>query len=437
VRLLKTQTLGMVLPALYIFLATAHAQGLVEVNWMTKTLVSYPQIVNSRLNTIVVVTGVNDLLYNYQISVVATPQVINDASNLLAIGAAATQANQGQPQRDPCSMGVTALNTNVSKISDAIVVVFDPSSKVDSNKKLRSVPLAETIAAWNTQVKAVVAATLNGEADVVGSLQYVGAQCTVDPGKSAAVSPVKRAEDLLAIIAGHQKQIDGPHQIQQGITLAPENDYTVTVTEFANGTQTAQFTQKFSPTSTILTLSLGALLSEIQQRSYVNTKDPANTQENLLSVNGTGKLSPLGVALLNYEIPEASNDTIGLALSSGPVLRFGGGQVSASALGWFGGLSVHLYHRFYVSAGVHVGQFTDFPPGLASGSVVPANYGNLTGQTRSTARFAFAVTYQTKSFSSGTKPAAATTTTSSAPAPSSTPSPAPGSTPSKNSPKPT
>jgi hypothetical protein len=160
-----------------------------------------------------------------------------------------------------------------------------------------------------------------------------------------------------------------------------------------------------------LTLSLGTLLSHIQQRSYSSAKDPSNTQQNLLAVNGTGRFSPLGVGLLNYQVPRMSNDSIGLALSSGLVLKFGDGAVKASSLGWFGGPSVHLYHRLFLSLGVHVGQFADFPPGLNPGSVIPANYGDLNGVTRTTARFAFAVTYQTAKFSGGASPAPKTSTT--------------------------
>ena len=155
---------------------------------------------------------------------------------------------------------------------------------------------------------------------------------------------------------------------------------------------------------------MGGLFSHIQQRTYVNSKDPANPQQNLLSVNGTGTFSPLGAALLNYKIPWPTSSWFGLALSSGLVLHFGDGQVSASSLGWFGGPSVQLWNRLFLSVGAHIGDFSDFPPGLYKGAVIPPSYGELTGRTYPTTRFAFAVTYQTKAFTAGSTTAKSSTT---------------------------
>jgi hypothetical protein len=302
----------------------------------------------------------------------------------------------------------------VGKTGDQITGLFNPTSpdKIKDGKP-RSVKLSEMVNTWNTQIKPLVA-QLNGPNDQTGSMLGVIAVCTNDD-KPVADPALARAKAVLDQADAWQRRIDGPHQVTKNVTLGPETDYEAQVTEkIDNGTQTAQYNAKFSPGSNILTLSLGTLLSQVQQRSYANAKDPTNPANNILSVNGTGKFTPLGLALLNYRIPklQSKGEEFGLSLSSGLVLRFGDSDVKASSIGWFGGPSIHLYHRLFISAGVHIGQFGDFPPGLRPGGPVPTNYGDLNPVNRSTARFAFAVTYQTSTFSKGSTKA--TTANSSA-----------------------
>jgi len=381
-----------------------HATGQIVLDWATQKLVSYPQIVNNQINTTVVVNNVNDLLYQYKIDVVATPQPSNPPA---PTPSAATKALAAEAVTTPgCQSGAAQLTQATYKVSGQIADIIDCTKQKDKKDPTKpgSVSLQDTEDAWNAELKSREFQTMMGDATVPGSVKYVTAQCTLgDPALALAAA-------LQTLVDSFQKKVDGLHQLQQATTLSAGNDYTVTVTEFCHGTQTAKLTQKFSPSSNILTLSLGALLSGIQQRSYSSSKDPSNTQQNLLTVSGTGPLTPLGAGLLNYELKSSNDGNYGLTASSGLVLKFGASQVGASSLGWFGGLSVHLYHRLFITGGLHVGQFTDFPPGLVRGSVVPANYGNLTGVNRSTAKFAFAVTYQTKDFASLTKPSTTTST---------------------------
>ena len=390
-------------------LVVAPAYGQVVIDWANKKMDSFPQIVDSRMNVTVSVHDVNDLLYQYRIKLVAAPRAIDDAGSLLAVGTAAADANKNMNKEnaaDACSAGVTKLNSTIDEVTKAIADVFDCSKKKDS------MLLAQTVQEWDTNVKDKVKA-LTGAPDVTGSRANVAQNCT-DDGKALGDSALSKADIVIARAAGYQKQIDGLHVVQQSESLDPETNYTVTVTEFCGSKQTKEFTATFTPASHAVTLSLGALLSRIQQRSYASTKDPSNTQQNLLSVNGNGNFSPLAAALINYEIPipegEKKMKGYGFAISSGLVLSFGSNNVSASSLGWFGGPSIHLYHRLFITAGVHIGQFTDFPVGLRAGSAIPANYGGLTGPTRPTARFAFGVTYQTKQFSGGSTTAKTNTT---------------------------
>jgi len=390
----------------------AQAQNQVVVDWQAQKLVSFPQIVSQRMASTIVVQNVNDLLYQYKIDLTPTPRAIDDASSLLAIAAGASGANQGVGLvPDSCTTNVAALNNKVAQVGQAVAEVLDPNRK-DTNGKYRT--LQQVITEWNTRVKTNMT-TINGDATVAGSIESVSATCTGDELTNMGRPAVARAQVVQTDVATKQRKVDGQHQIEQAVSLDPETDYQITVTEqVSNGLATgASFSAKFSPSSHLLTLSLGTLLTSIQQRSYSTMKDPSNTAQNLLSVSGTGKFSPLGVALLNYECPKFSNETIGATISSGLVLRFGSSTVSASSFGWFGGGGIHIYHRLFVAAGIHVGEFSDFPIGLGRGSVVPANYGNASGVNRSTTRFAFTITYQTKKFSSGST---AAKTTSTAPA---------------------
>ena len=168
------------------------------------------------------------------------------------------------------------------------------------------------------------------------------------------------------------------------------------------GTQTTASTLsvKFSPATDRLTLSAGVLFSEIQNRAYTSQAAPNSARtgtQNELAVSGMSTFSPLALALLNYEIPPIKklsfgNDDFGLAVSTGPALRLGS-QSNTSSFGYFVGLGLHLYHRFYISPGVHIGQFADYPPGFSTpGQVIPSGLGTLMPVNRYTARFAFGIT---------------------------------------------
>ena len=180
--------------------------------------------------------------------------------------------------------------------------------------------------------------------------------------------------------------------------LAPGNNVSVMVVEMFGSETILTKTFTFSGTD-ILTLSAGAMFSSIADRTYEARKSP-NSTLNVLTVEGDSKATPNIVALLNYSLGalRLDSDTAGLALSAGPVLKLGS-QSEASSFGFFTGLSGHLYHRFYVTPGIHFGQFADFPIGFGNGSTVPENFGELTPVKRWTARFGLAITFKTKDFS--------------------------------------
>jgi len=95
--------------------------------------------------------------------------------------------------------------------------------------------------------------------------------------------------------------------------------------------------------------------------------------------------------------------TYGLAISAGPTYGLTNGKSDASRIGFFGGISVHIWNQFFLTPGINVGQFSDFPQGYTkAGQVIPPNTGTPQGVNRITTRFAFGITYKIKDFGSAT-----------------------------------
>ena len=177
-----------------------------------------------------------------------------------------------------------------------------------------------------------------------------------------------------------------------------------------------------------LSLSVGTLFTEIPYRTYTpqNVPGPSGVQ-NLLVVSETGRWTPQGVGLLNYKLFNADKGLqLGFSASSGPVFKFGG-TPGISSFGWFAGVSVSIWHRLFVTPGLHIGEFADYPAGFANNTVVPANFGTPTPEKRWTGRFAFSITYRTnsliKSNTNSTPPASTPPKSPATPVPASAPAP--------------
>jgi len=118
--------------------------------------------------------------------------------------------------------------------------------------------------------------------------------------------------------------------------------------------------------------------------------------------------------LLNYAVKgwggAGLQDEFGFSLSAGPTVALGqsGG---ASTFGFFGGPTFRVWDRLFLSVGAHIGQFSDFPPGLQNYSTIPDDYGALTPVKRWTTRLAFGITYRTNDFSAVKKKSDTTTAT--------------------------
>ena len=119
----------------------------------------------------------------------------------------------------------------------------------------------------------------------------------------------------------------------------------------------------------------------------------------MLVVSGTTNVNVLGAALLNYSLPALPHQWpgMGFAISVGPVYALNSAP-SVSKLGLFVGGSFHLYRSIFLTPGVHIGQFADYPAGFHSGSPIPSGFGGLTPVTRNTAHFAIGITFKTATF---------------------------------------
>jgi hypothetical protein len=173
------------------------------------------------------------------------------------------------------------------------------------------------------------------------------------------------------------------------------------------GTADGSKTFHFNPSFGILSSSAGFLLTELPARSYTSAtapdlSDPTKTQ-NVLKVDYGAGIRPALTVLLTGNVPQVNSRNFGLGVSAGPVFDVSNGKADTSRFGFFGGVSVRLTPWIFLTPGVHVGEFADFPQGFThSGQLIPPNTGTPVATKRYTARFAFAVTFKLKDLGAST-----------------------------------
>jgi hypothetical protein len=400
----------------------AYAQDVV-VDWSSKKVVSSPSEVQKGNPLKVQVTQVNDVLYAYTVSVQVTTDNSDDFS-LLASLLPIPSGPKGAVSGDPCVAKYDDAIGQTGKINTGVTgPAFNPD---DGQGHYLSIPLSTTLNEWNGPIST---AYKQLQVDV-----SVLSNCTDDNAKtfvSKTYPPIKNS------IATIQKKVDGNHTAN-GQAPASAGDVvsaTITVSEKWKDVETIKppdpkadpFTETVKFTS-VLRLSAGVLFSQLQDRAYVSRTVPSTSGSgttNIVGVNGDSPLSPYLVGLLNYRLPIPELKNFDLWLATGPTLRITNSGSNASAFGYFGGVSVSLWNRFFVTPGIHFGQFAGVPAGLSVGQTLPPNFGQLQSINRWTARFGFSITYKTLSLgaltkSSSQKPAAP----ASNPTPNPTPKPA-------------
>lgn len=332
----------------------------------------------------ITVININDILYTYKMEVTQTPL---DTSDFDAIASLLTHVPKSTPGLAlvACEVRENALKDALNDARDAIKEDENLPIKYAASGSTKSIPLVDSIAAWNKHSSEIAKTRAAYRALVDNS-------CTpTDPNL------LKDYLDFDTAVTKIQKVVDGAHEISTDEDIGPATHVSVKVIEMFG--QKTISTKTFSfDTADVLTLSAGAMFSRIQDRTYEARKDPTS-ELNTLTVTGNSRATPSLVALLNYSLGALHMDwqNAGFALSAGPVLRVGG-KSETSSFGFFTGISGHLYHRIFFTPGFHFGQFADFPVGFANGSSVPANFGELTPVKRWTSRFGLAITFKTKSF---------------------------------------
>jgi hypothetical protein len=199
------------------------------------------------------------------------------------------------------------------------------------------------------------------------------------------------------------------HSIDFNVNLEPNQNYEFTLQESWEDKVIDKGTMRWScGENDIMNLSVGPLITTLPYRTYVQQQVPAATgTQNELVVNGNTPVNVLGAALINIYPPFPKPGwAAGFAFSVGPVYTLGDAP-GASKLGLFVGGSFHLYRSFFLTPGIHIGQFADYPAGFHQGSVIPSGFGSLTPVTRNTAHFAIGITFKATSFKKSSQNAGA------------------------------
>ena len=356
----------------------------VVIDWSTKQLQAWPTTVDYVTQINVRVINVNDLLYDYSGRVAAKPRSTSDLFAPLgdlinpAAGPTASLIQHNCP-------GLDTLVQTLQKKYNALLPAAD---------KPKSIALSDTIAAWSTDVAPVV--------------EQIRTLLTQYPGCNQG-TVADQLHQLFVIVDAWTTKLRSSHEFTFPTQLSPDNDYTVYIDEKYNGTPTdiGEQSFSFSPQSSLVTVSGGFLFTQLQGRSYERRDVPtASGTQTGLGVIGSGPVRPVFTSTINVKLPYLENvcsgqkcwntHKLGLALSIGPAFQFGTGSSNVSKLGLFGGLSLVIADKAYLTPGVHVGEFADYPLGFDhSGQPIPMTFTQqLTPVTRNTARFGFAITFK-------------------------------------------
>jgi len=382
--------------------------GVYILDWPQGT--ATPNKVQTSGTQVLRLVNVNNVLYTYQFSVTEITGADDDLSALKSAIASITGVFSAKPNaagpNANCDLStpLTAAQSSL-KSMDGTLESFFPTQ---SSGKYKSVSLSDTITAWG----AIRASFDKLESQVV-ELQKSLRACASDTAlTSTAEGVISKLRDMQQKVEAVQAKVDAHHVFDLPYGLNRTSDYDISVTEYYGATRTDANPVAFHLNRgfDVLTLSGGFLLTEIQSRAYSSVTAPtagaAGTQ-NVLSVsNLNSHFRPALVALLNYHDPFSwglNRPNFGLALSAGPTFDISNGKADTSRFGVFVGVTAHLWNRLFLSPGVHVGEFADFPQGYThAGQVIPPNSGTPQGVSRWTSRFGIAITFKTKDLSSVT-----------------------------------
>lgn len=353
--------------------ASAETPAVTQIDWETRTA-ACPGKVTQSTNLVFRITDVNDMLIDfatgeratYRFRAKGTPVSVVPPSNF------ALQTGQGLAA---CPVNGATLSRQLNAIRGLKDPLITPPVGGPS------VSLRETI---NTARSHIEVTTIETE--------YANDSCKT-LFDAVATDPVV---DWIARLRA------AGHDVDLKVNLEPNLNYRFTLDEMWKGQTTrGGHLDWYCGESDVLTLSAGPLISSLENRTYAKQQVPTGdgtTTQNQLVVSGTGP-NILGAALLNYHLPLPAGwpDWTGLAFSVGPVYTLGN-AVGVSHLGLFLGVSAHLNRSVFITPGIHIGEFADFPAGFHSGSPIPSGFGDLAPTKRTATTFAIGVTFKTTTF---------------------------------------
>jgi hypothetical protein len=312
------------------------------------------------------INHVNDIFYNYKVN---WTERQNDGADLSPILGILFQRGEAKSQ---CETDAGNLLTDIQ------TYLKKPSA---CGKDCASIPLVDTEDQINSYIK-----------------QIDGLKSCASP--NTVPTELKSTENTL------RSYLKLDHFLKFTHPISPDKIYTCTVTEYyeEQPTKDGSLIISVQPENSIVTLSLGPVISTLQNRSYSAVTAPngdSSGTSTVLAVQGSSISSSIA-ALVNFRLPIPGIDgpKWGFDLAAGPVIRLNS-QSGTSAAGFFGGISVRLYRYFFVTPGFYVGEFADFPQGFnRAGQPIPPNFGTLAPVKRTSAKFGIALTYRTKDFSS-------------------------------------
>jgi hypothetical protein len=383
---------------------------------------------------------INLILYDYTFtgnipSVQQTPldllkDAISTASGLFS--GTPTKSTTPEPAA-PCPVSTDDAGTAAARFDQAIAAM-DPG-KDSSGKVNGGVPYATSKAAFDKSVTPNFRAfeTTVGTL-IAGMKENAGApQCSAVFSKAETIvsSYIDARSQYLALAS---REI-APQTVELEEHLEDYEPFVLTANESASGAATNFQTETFNfdPLFSLVTSSVGFMVTELPSRSYTSATAPStsgtSSTENVLVVNGMKGPRATIDALLNVNVPGFNGRNIGLGVTVGPVFDITNGKANTSNFGLFGGISLRLTDYLYVTPGFHLGQFADFPQGYSAvGQVIPPNTGTPTAVNRYTARFGVSFSfkvkdlYSPKAASSASKPSTTTTSKPSKPTTSTKPS---------------
>jgi hypothetical protein len=357
----------------------------VIIDWAARALVTSPPELHRNIAAKVRVRNVNRVLYTYEVVVTGTPRQTTDTLPTKPIQVELPE--RGAAERG-CPAKIEALNKQIKKVRDMVVTNPSLNPRIGTDQKPverpRSISVKDMVQAWS---------------GVKDELIETDEQYSAALNMHCENIPEREYRNLKELVARFDENIKpgATYDVFADTILRPDYDYRVTITEYYEGVQTdAQPLElTFSPASYTLIISGGPIFTKIPARTYERRNIPGQ-EDSVLAVSGGTGFRPAITALLNYQLPwkYLNNETWGLTYTFGPVFLSGGEDVST--FGFFTGISAHLFHRVFITPGLHVGEFADFPLGVEPGKTIPASFtSELTPVKRWTTRFAISITVRT------------------------------------------